>query len=411
MKVKFSWIPFIPIALGMAGFKTLATFMADENGIFCGLNFIETSYAVIGAGLVLFVLCVLLNMIDRKTAPVYSAAKNIPAAIFSVMSAVMVMAFSVLSVYNSVDNNESYWMHLICSGFSLFASIALVFMSRVHFTGIAPVSNVSALYIFPSLWACSELVSCFLDATKVSVSATDMTSLFCFIFLSLYLFSHAMVVSKIKGRNPVKASFIYGMPAAALTLTAGVYYITTGLTDGMSGMLLIRGVMFMSLALYTISFVAELTKGIMTKDEVEIIDEMPEEGVSEEAEYVKTESYSDIAVSESYDKKAEYSSIPTKDINDFIMGYDKEEEVPVEYLTDEEKIRSEEITGGFFFGTEIGEPAQPSASEAEIKNEVIAEPVVEPKVVKTAVTPETKKKTVDRMSEIDMLIAELESKK
>ena len=430
MKVKFSWIPFIPIALGMAAFKTLATFMADENGIFYGLNFIETSYAVIGAGLVLFVLCVLLNIIDRKTAPVYSASKNIPAAIFSVMSGALALAFSVLSVFNSVDNSESFWMHIICAGFSLFASIAFVFIARVHFTGIAPVSNVSSLYIFPSLWACSELVACFLEATKVSVSATDMTSLFCFIFLSLYLFSHAMVVSKIKGRNPVKGSFIYGMPAAALTLTAGVYYITTGITDGMSGTSLIKGAMFISLAFYAISFVAELTKGIMTKDEVEIIDEMPEEGASQKAEYVETESYNEIAISDNYDKKAEYSSKPTKDINDFIMGYDKEEEAPVEYVTDEEKLRGEEITGGFFFGAnsgepvqDISEPIQPVSSEVELSNEdtaeseieiikeVTTELEIEPKAVKTVAPSVTKEKAVDRMSEIDRLIAELEAKK
>lgn len=415
MKVKFSWIPFIPIALGMAVFKTLGVFLADDNGDFFGMNFIETSYAVIGAGLVLFVLCIFLNIIDRKTAPVYSASKNIPAAVFSVISAATVIAFSILSVFNSVDNQEYFLMHLICAGFALFASIALVFMARVHFTGIAPVSNVSSLYIFPSLWACSELVAAFLEATKVSVSATDMTSLFCFIFLSLYLFSHAMVVSKIKGRNPVKGAFIYGLPAAALSLTAGVYYITTGITDGMSGTAIIKGAMFISLAFYTISFVAELTRGIMTKDEVEIIDEIPQEGASQEAEYVKTEDYNELAFSNNYDKTSDYSSKPTKDINDFIMGYDKEEGAPVEYVTEEEKERGEEITGGFFFGTTGEKPEQttqqPSLPEIELRKDEDIEIQIERKVARPVATSATKEKASDRMSEIDKLIAELEGKK
>ena len=415
MKVKFSWIPFIPIALGMAVFKTLGVFLADDNGDFFGMNFIETSYAVIGAGLVLFVLCIFLNIIDRKTAPVYSASKNIPAAVFSVISAATVIAFSILSVFNSVDNQEYFLMHLICAGFALFASIALVFMARVHFTGIAPVSNVSSLYIFPSLWACSELVAAFLEATKVSVSATDMTSLFCFIFLSLYLFSHAMVVSKIKGRNPVKGAFIYGLPAAALSLTAGVYYITTGITDGMSGTAIIKGAMFISLAFYAISFVAELTRGIMTKDEVEIIDEIPQEGASQEAEYVKTEDYNELAFSNNYDKTADYSSKPTKDINDFIMGYDKEEGAPVEYVTEEEKERGEEITGGFFFGTTGEKPAQttqqPSLPEIELRKDEDIEIQIERKVARPVATSATKEKASDRMREIDKLIAELEGKK
>ena len=427
MKVKLSWIPFIPIAIAMAALKITGVFASDSNGDLLGMNFIEVSYTVFGMSLALFVVCVLLNIIDRKTAPVYSAGRNIPAAIFSVLSAAFVLASSVLSLVDSTENAEYFLMYIICAFFALFASIAFIIMARVHFTGISPISNVSFLYIFPSLWGCSELVACFLDATKVSVSATDMTSLFSFIFLSLYLFSHSMVVAKIRGRNPVKASFIYGLPAAALSLTAGVYYTVTGITDGLSGSVVVKGLMFFSLSFYVISFVAELTKGIMTKDEVEIIDEIPTEGDNkkEEEDYVETENYDELVFSQNYDKSADYSSKPTKDINDFIIGYAREDDNTPPVLTDEEKNRGDDITEGFYFGGNMPEaPEKPIIQEETSVSEepsVLETPSEQKKPeIKNQTTEKTEapskplsesKSVNDRMSEIDRLIAELESKK
>lgn len=141
-------------------------------------------------------------------------------------------------------------MSIICAFLAMLAAIGLVFMARTHFTGFAPVSNIAFLYIFPTLWAVSELISCFLEATKLSVSASDMSLLFCFIFLTLSLFPQAMVISKIPGRNPVKATFIYGLPSVAFGLSYGAFLTARVIFDSADGMALIAGVMFISFALY-----------------------------------------------------------------------------------------------------------------------------------------------------------------
>lgn len=163
-------------------------------------------------------------------------------------------------------------MSIICAFLAMLAAIGLVFMARTHFTGFAPVSNIAFLYIFPTLWAVSELISCFLEATKLSVSASDMSLLFCFIFLTLSLFPQAMVISKIPGRNPVKATFIYGLPSVAFGLSYGAFLIARVIFDSADGMALIAGVMFISFALYQLFYIIELTRGALKKDDVQIVD-------------------------------------------------------------------------------------------------------------------------------------------
>ena len=201
MKVKFSVIPFIPVAIAMVVFKIMNIYGLDSNGLFLGMDKMSVTYSVIGLALGLFLICVLINIFDRKTAPVYPVKKNPFAGVLSILSGLAITSSSVTTVLNTTTDSEYYLMVIVCAAFSIPAGIAFVVMSKVHFTGKSVVSGVSMLFIFPALWGCAELVSEFLVATKVSISASDLTPLFCYIFITLYLFSHSMIVSRIKGRR------------------------------------------------------------------------------------------------------------------------------------------------------------------------------------------------------------------
>ena len=201
MKVKFTLIPFIPAALAMIIFRVMSIFGADDSGHFLGMDKMAVSYTAIGIAAVLFVACIIINIFDRKTSPVYPVKKNIAAAILSALSGAMVIASSVATFMNSTTDSEYYVMSLISAIASIPAGIAFFLMTRIHLQGKTVVSGLSTLFVFPAIWGCTEIVYEFLEATKVSISATDMTPLFCFIFLSLYYFSHAMVLSRVKGRS------------------------------------------------------------------------------------------------------------------------------------------------------------------------------------------------------------------
>lgn len=315
MKVKYSVIPFIPAVIAMFVLRIMSVVGVDDNGKFLGMDRMALSYTVIGIALALFVVCILINIFDRKTSPVYPVKKNFAAGALAILSGLAVVASSCLSLLEITTESEYFAMGVISALFSIPAGIAFLVMSKVHFTGKTIVSGVSILFVFPALWGCTELVFEFLEATKVSISATDLTSLFCYIFITLYYFSHSMVVSRIKGRNPVKACFIYGIPAAALTLSHGVYMIFITMNERIGYLRIVNAVQFIILGCYAISFIVEMFINSYTKDELEIVEALPEgEALEEEEEkYIETKDYEDL------DTK-EHRGIDTKDFDDLVFS-------------------------------------------------------------------------------------------
>lgn len=357
MKIKNALIPFIPITLMMIAFKLASLFGLDSDGLFLGMSGMTITYIVIGLTLFLFLVCIVMNIFDRKTAQVYNVRKNPVSGILAILSSFAVAGSSIFSIVSNHAETEYYVMTLITAALSIPAAIAMIMMSKVHFVGKSTASSASLFYVFPALWGCAELVTEFLNATKVSISATDMTSLFCYIFLTLYLFSHSMIVSKIKGRHPVKACFIYGLPAAAVSITFGIYEIlyASRAVENLGLSTIIVGAELLILGLYAMTFLIEMSKNTLTKDEVEILDGMPDDDDPKEESYASFANYDDelvISHSENIndmsDNDASVYAAGVEDIKDFIIGYDKEEEEePIPYFTKEEMEKSADFANIF----------------------------------------------------------------
>ena len=418
MKTKYSVIPFIPAVIAAIGLKIMSMFAVDGNGLLFGMNKSGINYFIIEIILGLFAVCVLINLFDRKTTPVYPVKKNFVSGVFAVISGIAIVGSSFLALINATpDNTDNYLLSIIAALFSI-------------------VSNVSMFFVFPALWGCSELVAEFLAATKVSISASDMTPLFCYIFITLYLFSSSMVVSRVKGRNPVKACFIYGMPAAAVSLSYGVGAVLTSSVENTGISALVNGVMFIVLGIYIVSFSVEMFAGCLTKAEVEIIESLPEDEDTYENSYISSGGYDELVVS---DKKED--DVPASDdsyetvaqgLSDFVMGYDEEK-------YDDATIKNENINDGLVLGygdenqtqlaeefateplkEETAKPVAEAPAEPEIPEEPVyakrldvseekTEPVKAEAPVKAPV--EDTEVSDDRMSEIDRLLKELEDKK
>ena len=257
MKVKYSVIPFVPAFLAMMFLKMMSIVGMDSHGQFMGMNSMNITYTVIGIAVGLFVVCVLLNLFDRKTAPVYPLKRNFPAGLFAVLSGIAVLGSSVaaaVDAFADTANTENLLITIICAGLSIPAAIALMVMSRSHFSGKSTVSAVSALFVFPALWGCANLVNEFLQATKASISSKDLTLLFCYIFISLYMFSNSMVISR---------------------LTCGVCELLRASKEGFDRTTVLNAVMLICLGLYAISFILEVFSNTYTKDDVEIVESLP----------------------------------------------------------------------------------------------------------------------------------------
>lgn len=438
MKVKYSVIPFILAVIATIGLKLMSVFGLDGSGMFLGMNKMGITYAVIGVTLALFLVCVIINIFDRKTAPVYPLKKNYLAGVFAVFAGVSVAASAITTLLNTTNDSEYYLMTVVCAAFSIPAAIALILMSKVHFTGKSTISGVSMLFIFPALWGCAELVSEFLVATKVSISASDMTPLFCYIFITLYYFSHSMIVSRIKGRNPVKACFIYGLPAAAISLSYGLYVICTAMIEGTLATQVLFGAELIIFSIYALSFIVEMAFNSYTKDEIEIIDGMPDDEDTYENSYVKSGGYDELVFSERKDTddiqgtvtkvdnaaKDEISSFA--ELDDFVIGYGTEEDSePIPYLTKKEMKKatssrlvfynndSEEASKADDIKEELDELNSAfSKTETSVKTEVsVNNETAEAKKEKSVATPIESKTPEKELSDIDLLLQELDSKK
>ena len=407
MKVKHSIIPFIPIAAAMVIFKLMGIFGVDGNGLFLGMNKMTLSYAVIGMGVGLFVICILINIFDRKTASVYPLHKNPVAGALSVLSGVAIIASAVTGFLTTTANSEYYYMTIACLVFAIPAGIAFILMSKVHFAGKSAVSGASALFIFPSLWGCSELVYEFLTVTKTSISSTDLTALFCYIFITLILFSDSMVLSRIKGRNPVKACFIYGLPAAALGLSYGLYMIFTTFVEGMDISKVLIGTQLVVISLYAVSFIVEMTVKSFTKDEIEIIDGLPDDKADENSDddYVDTKDYDE----------------NTNDFEDFIIGYNSDgEQESADQIQPEKEVQQQddEDDDAPDFELKAEQSNKPQNVEKLIDSRLQdnrkedAEPTVTSRTEPSqSHNSEAEKEPEEELSEIDKILRELDSKK
>jgi hypothetical protein len=397
MKVKHSIIPFIPIALAMLGLKLMTIFGVDSDGLFLGMTKMNITYIVIALALAVFLITVVFNLFDRKTAQVYAVKRNPVAGVLGLISGFAVAAASLYSVVEVLPDSDYYIMTLISAAFSVPAAIALILMAKVHFVGRATSSGISFLFVFPSLWGCAELVNEFLGATKLSISSSDLTALFCYIFITLYFFSLSMILSRVKGKNPVKACFIYGLPAAAVSITYGVYDIITAVMEKSGLSQILVGVSLVVIGVYALSFVIELAFNTLTKDEVEIIEGMPDEDDPKEETYTSPVGYDDLVFSEAPssnelkgDDTSDYIS-SVESLNDFVIGYDNDEnEEPIPYFTKEEMQKSTDLNNMFVTSNGVDneplikqnvEPEKPAEEKpVEPKAEAKPEPKTEPKV-------------------------------
>lgn len=439
MKTKYSIIPFIPAVIAAVGLKIMSMFAVDGNGLLFGMNKSGINYFIIGITLGLFAVCVLINLFDRRTAPVYPVKKNYVSGVLAVVSGIAIVGSSFLTLINTTPGNtDNYFLSIIVALFSIPAAVAMIMISKVHFSGKSTVSNASMFFVFPALWGCSELVSEFLAATKVSISASDMTPLFCYIFITLYLFSSSMVVSRVKGRNPVKACFIYGMPAAAVSLAYGVGAVLTSSVENTGISALVNGLMFIIIGVYIVSFSVEMFAGCLTKAEVEIIDSLPEEEDTYENSYISSGGYDELVVSE--DKSEEETPVSEENydavsqgLSDFVMGYDNEN-------YDDSTVKDSGMNDGLVLGygeeshttlaEEIAFESEPDPEPEKVEENVeptsevhdelkiakrlnISEEKPEPVKAKAPVETSAEDSGVsnDRMSEIERLLKELEDKK
>lgn len=262
MKSKLCWVTFIPITLIVITLKALESFGA--------LSFLPPktlSYSALGLVLLMFAINIVFVVKDKETSPAYLLARNIPAAIFLLISAAMITSKSALTIILDLQNKKFDIMSLAMTALGMVTAICFVVISLAHLQGRNFLPRMGVLLLAMPVWAGLVLVNEFLDNRKVSLSDVDEFKLFALAFVMIFLFKLSMIIATVDGRNPVKAMYLYGFPMAALCFAIGTVNIVGIIKNGIDYSENVYGFALCSLGIYAVVLIYEITQLSRTKSE------------------------------------------------------------------------------------------------------------------------------------------------
>lgn len=331
MKFKFSWIPFIPVAVLSVIIRVYQKLFVDtgvDTGFF-NSDIMWLAYAgLIG---LLFFLQIILCCADRKTSPYYKIKSNFLGGFFGVLTAGTLIFSAGLGVGNLNVYGTQFLLAVLDIAFGVLGGIAILVMSISSFTGKNIAKKMGVFSVVAPVWCCVELVTTFISDTKQSIHSFDMTNLFYMAFLTLALFNLSMVYQGVKGRNPVKGVVLYGMPGFIVNIVYAVanaidQFTTTG-TYNLLGSLDV--ITFVLLSLYMLFMMIELTTNAVEKEAVtannaSVDDDLTKLVIDEIEESKPTENNKKVAISDV--EKSVNDELGQ--VDDVIDGLEKEDNNP-----------------------------------------------------------------------------------
>ena len=272
MKIKFSWIPFIPVAV-LSVVLRVYQLLFIEKGVDTAFLSSEMTWIVYTClvALLFFVLLILCGA-DRKTSSTYQPKTNIFAGLFGVLTAGVVIynaGMSLGELLASVQESTSAVSMLVDSVFGLLSGIAIIIMAISSFSGKNLAKKMGVFSIAVPVWCCVEMITKFIEYTKQGVHSCDMTNLFAMAFLTLAVFNLSMVYQGVNYKNPVKGTFIYGLPGFVVSVVYAVadavsQIIDTGTYDVMGSL---DSISFVLLSLYILFMLVEFTINVKEKSQ------------------------------------------------------------------------------------------------------------------------------------------------
>lgn len=327
MTSKLTLAVFFPVALAVISIKLLS--------VFTGLIPIDDAilpYAIVLIVLAMFIINIIFCALDRKTSPVYILNRNIPGAIFALLSATFITSKSVLIIIQEIKAEQHGAVQFIASVLGVFAAISLVLVALAHLQGRNYMPRIGAFFLFMPAWACMMLVCEFLGNRTASPMSIDPMKLFTFAFAMIFLFKASMVIATVDGKNPVKSCYLYGLPMAALGLGFGTKTIAEIFVNGLDYSENSLGFAFIFLSLYAVSFTVEIALKSKSKDEQIVKFDMGD--IDENQRMYGTESESFMILNEDNNGDYDYDySVSSREVEDFVAPPKEEIYIPKDYDT------------------------------------------------------------------------------
>ena len=285
MKIKASWVAFLPAAVGAVllhlyyllfiGGENITQPLYGEYSLLINKSTEPEIIAVLAGVLLLFT--AFFSLIDRRTAP-YCEIKGAPlSGIFLIISGLLLGMDSAVSLMEllSAEGNKIVMLAYCAVGLATALLFATVGMGLL--VGFNISKKIRIMMLLPTVWGSLNMVKTFI-AHRREASSFAFYDMFVWITLTLFLFYNAMVLCGVEIKNPVKSSFVWGLP---FILYAAIYVIT----EVNASMLelgsfeptrLVPQMMVAALALYALFTLFKLSACMITKEQEQELEEAAE---------------------------------------------------------------------------------------------------------------------------------------
>lgn len=278
MKSKLTWVLFIPLLL-LAGFFKLGQELLPQGAIF-GLSNLQLEYCYMAAVALIFLFALLFCLIDKKISAYYLPHRNFPAGIIGLVLALLLGVDGANTLLHIFSSGKIDILNTIEAFLALLCAVVFIILGLNHSFRNKESKRLGLIYALVSLLCAIRMILCFVQFTTVSIRLADVSSLICYVFVTLFFFYYAEVLSLVKTKNAVKLCFIFGFPATIALIPYGVYRLWLKL-DTQDIFSNLRPAEMLLFGLYVLAFLIELTAFVRTKDSV-IAEEKGSEDTSDE---------------------------------------------------------------------------------------------------------------------------------
>ena len=134
MKIKWTWALFVPFFIVMTGLKVYQTVFLPKGGEFLEMNNTQLTYFIVILGVALFLLCAILNILDKKTADIIPPSRGIVTGLLSILVAASIVIYSGFDIYGMYLNRSYAVLWLVSGVLGFLAAISLIVGAIAQFS-------------------------------------------------------------------------------------------------------------------------------------------------------------------------------------------------------------------------------------------------------------------------------------
>ena len=233
--MKRAWIAFAVTLILVLPMRMIAVLsdLNPQTGFYSdGGKLVGAASVLLAAGIVLTAVLSAKGGIERTgTEPL----KNVPAAASGALAGIFVLVQSVVGLNAGLFGDAAFF-YRIFSAVGILAGAVILVAAYDLATGFRTIGKHPLLALIPPLWECLLIVVLFITYSAVVNLVEDVYHTFTVVFLLLFLFTQAKLLTGIESGKSGKMIFAAGLPAALLAIATGVpscvQYFTAGETAG-----------------------------------------------------------------------------------------------------------------------------------------------------------------------------------